>query len=276
MLKKRIISSLWIAPLVIVAVWFGEPGFTIVIALAGAVAAFEFYKMVSGLRIHPLTYFGIVLTLLFILSRNPTLIDLLSQYFNTDLLTPVLTVLALAVPLVWILRPFRGESHFSRWIWTVTGIFYIGWLLSHLVALRGIEDGRNWVMLVVLITFASDTSAFFVGRAIGKHRLAPNISPAKTWEGATAGVLAAAIVSLAFILETPFSLYLGYWQAVPLAIAVSIFGQLGDLLESWFKRTFSVKDSGTLIPGHGGVLDRLDSVVFAGLVVYYYVIWIVS
>ena len=149
----------------------------------------------------------------------------------------------------------------------------MGWFLSHLVALRGFEDGRNWVFFVVFTTFASDTTAFFVGRAMGRHHLAPRISPGKTWEGAIGGVCAAVIVSLVFILPTPFSLQIGFGQAMPLAMLVSVFSQLGDLLESSLKRTAGAKDSGTLIPGHGGILDRLDSVIFAGLVVYYYVLF---
>ncbi len=146
-------------------------------------------------------------------------------------------------------------------------------MLSYLVALRGLDDGRNWVFFALFITFASDTAAFFAGRALGKHRLAPRISPGKTWEGAIAGVFGAIIISLLFILPTPLTLPLSYWQAILLGLLVSIFGQLGDLVESLLKRNMGVKDSGKLLPGHGGFLDRMDSVVFAGIVVYYYVLW---
>ncbi|GAF94961.1 unnamed protein product, partial [marine sediment metagenome] len=112
------------------------------------------------------------------------------------------------------------------------------------------------------------SAAYFIGSACGKHRLAPNISPKKTWEGAIGGILGAVLISLLLVmlLELPIN----YIQAIPLAIAVSIFGQFGDLLESLFKRNVGVKDSGNAMPGHGGFLDRIDSVVFAGAVVYYY------
>jgi phosphatidate cytidylyltransferase len=161
----------------------------------------------------------------------------------------------------------------------MAGILYVGWLLSYFVALRGIvfagieEAGRNWVFLALFATFGSDTAAFFAGRAVGRHHLAPRISPGKTWEGAIAGVLGAILVSLLFTIPSPVNLPLSYWQAVLLGSLVSIFGQLGDLVESLFKRNMRVKDSGKLLPGHGGALDRIDSVVFAGVVVYYYVIW---
>jgi phosphatidate cytidylyltransferase len=141
------------------------------------------------------------------------------------------------------------------------------------VALRGVDAGRDWVFFALFTTFASDTIAFFAGRALGRHKLAPGISPGKTWEGAIAGVFGAIIFSL--LLVTLLSLPLSYGQAILLGLLVSIFGQLGDLTESLFKRNMGVKDSGRLIPGHGGVLDRMDSVVFAGIVVYYYVIWVI-
>lgn len=176
-----------------------------------------------------------------------------------------------------MLRPRKGEG-FAGWAWTIAGILYTGWLLGYLVALRDLDSNRtwqSWVFLALFTTFASDTAAFFVGRALGRHKLAPQISPGKTWEGAIAGVLGAILVSLFFVLPTPLSLHLNWWQAIPLGLLVSILGQLGDLAESLFKRNMGVKDSSHLIPGHGGVLDRMDSVVFAGIVVYYYVIWAV-
>jgi len=250
MLKKRLITALVGLPLLIVVVWFGEPWFSILVAIWGLLAASEFYRMVSATKAPPLTYFGLVWTLFFILSRNPDLLSFLEPHFNLNLLTPILLTSAVILPLIWLLLRRQKEGAFMSWAWTIGGILYVGWLLSHLVALRGLDDGRNWVFLAFLATFASDTAAFFVGRAIGKHHLAPRISPGKS-------------------LQLP----LNYWQAVLLGLLVSIFGQLGDLVESLLKRNTGVKESGRLIPGHGGILDRTDSIVFAGIVVYYYVLW---
>ena len=152
------------------------------------------------------------------------------------------------------------------------------------------DAGRNLVFLALFTTFASDTTAFFAGRALGKHHLALSISPSKTWEGAIAGGLGAIIVSLLFVLAALLNLSpthwwqvillaiqldIQWWQAMLLGLLVSIFGQLGDLVESLFKRNMGIKESGRSIPGHGGFLDRIDSVVFAGIVVYYYVIWMI-
>jgi phosphatidate cytidylyltransferase len=271
MLKKRVLTGLWGIPLLIAAVWFDQPlpWFTVLVAIWGLLAVFEFYKMGAGAKVPPLTYFGLVWTLLFILSRDSKLLSIIDPHFDLNLLTPLLLTSAVVLSLIWLLARPQKEGAFTGWAWTMAGIVYVGWLLSHLVALRGLDDGRNWVFLALFATFASDTAAFFAGRALGRHKLAPRISPGKTWEGTIAGFLGAIIVSLLFTMLLPIS----YWQAVLLGFLVSLFGQLGDLAESLLKRNIGVKDSGRLLPGHGGALDRIDSVVFAGVVVYYYVIW---
>ncbi len=264
-MKRRVITALWGIPLLIAAVWFDQPlpWFTVLVAIWGLGAAFEFYRMTNPSRLPPVTYFGLVWVVLFIIS----------PHFDPGFTTPLLLTSAVALSLIWLLLERKKEGAFNGWAWTVAGIFYIGWLLSYLVALRGLDDGRNWVFFALIITFASDTAAFFTGRTIGKHHLAPQISPAKTWEGAIGGILGAIVISLLFTLPTPLGLPLSYGQAVLLGLLVSVFGQLGDLVESLLKRNTGVKDSGRLVPGHGGALDRMDSIIFAGIVVYYYVIW---
>lgn len=263
MLKKRVIIALWGIPLLIAVIWFGaELGFTILVAIWGLLAVFEFYRMASGLKV--LTYFGLIWTLLFILS----------PHFDYDFIVPLLLTSAVILPLICLLLRPQKEGAFIGWAWTIAGILYVGWLLSYLVALRDLDSGRNWVFLALFATFGCDTAAFFVGRTWGKHYLAPSISPGKTWEGAVAGVFGAIIVSLLFTLPTPIHLPFNYWwQAILVGLMVSTFGQFGDLVESLLKRNMGVKDSGKLLPGHGGFLDRIDSIVFAGVVVYYYVIW---
>jgi phosphatidate cytidylyltransferase len=272
MLKKRVITSLWFAPLLVVVVWFGgERGFTVLMAVFGILAALEFYRMAAMAKLLPFTYFGLVWTAFFILVRNSELLSFLTPYFTPGLLMPLLLTSAVVIPLIGLLVRRQKEGAFNSWVWTVAGILYVGWLLGHLVALRGLDDGRNWVFFILFVTWASDTFAFFVGRKFGRHKLAPNISPGKTWEGAAGGVGAAVIMSILFFTPTPFRLPLISWQVIPLAVLVSIFGQLGDLVESLLKRNMGVKDSGSLMPGHGGVLDRIDSLVFASVVVYYVV-----
>ena len=266
MLKKRVITALWGIPLLVIVVWFDEPlpWFTIFVAIWGLLAVFEFYRLVAVSQVLSLTSFGLLWTLLFILSPHCTY----------EFTVPILLTSAIALSLVWlVLRP-QKEGAFLGWVWTIAGILYVGWLLSYLVALR-LDAGRNWVFFALFTTFGSDTVAYFVGRVLGRHRLAPQISPNKSWEGAIGGVSGAIIVSLLFMLPTPLSLPLSYGQAVILGLLVSVFGQFGDLAESLLKRNLGVKESGKTIPGHGGFLDRMDSVVFAGIVVYLYYIFVI-
>ena len=276
MLSKRVITALWGIPLLAVAIWFDQPlpWFTVLVAICGLLATLEFYRLVAANRTPPLTYLGLIWTLFFILGRDSDLSSILKTHFDLSLLTPLLLTSMVVLSLIGLLAHPQKKEAFTSWAWTMGGILYIGWLLSFLVALRGQEDGRNWVFLALLATFASDSAALLIGSTLGRHHLAPGISPHKTWEGAIAGVFGAVIASLFFTLPTPLQLELTYGSAIILGVLVSLFGQLGDLVESLFKRNMGVKDSGNLIPGHGGVLDRMDSVVFAGVVVYYYVLWV--
>jgi phosphatidate cytidylyltransferase len=272
MLKQRIITSLWGIPLICIALWFDSPlpWFTILIAAWGVMAVREFYLAVTQSK--PLTYFGMFMTLLFIISQDPRLPQIFHRFIDIKLLLTVMVVL----PLIWLLARHQKEGAVAGWVWTVAGILYIGWLLGYLVALRGLDgdQGRNWVFLTLFGTFASDTAAYFVGRAVGKHKLAPDISPGKTGEGAVAGGIGAMVMSLFFILPTPFQLPINWAEALVIGLLVSVFGQLGDLAESLFKRNMGIKDSSNFLPGHGGLLDRLDSLIFAGVVVYYYAVWL--
>jgi phosphatidate cytidylyltransferase len=266
MLKKRVVTALWGIPLLVIAVWFDEPlpWFTIFMAIWGLLTAYEFYRLVGVSQIPSLTFIGMLWTLLFILS----------PHCNYEFIVPFLLTSAIILSLIWlVLRP-QKEGAFLGWVWTMAGILYVGWLLSYLVALR-LDGGRNWVLFALFTTFGSDTAAFFIGRALGKHHLAPKISPHKTWEGAIGGVIGAMLVSLLFVAPAPLSLPLNYGQAILLALVVSVLGQFGDLAESLLKRNLGVKESGKAMPGHGGFLDRTDSVVFAGVVVYLYYIFAV-
>ena len=261
MLKRRVITGLWGVPLVILAIWIDEPlsWFTVLAVIVGLLAIIEFYKITGIYRVVSLTVFGLIWTLFFIIE----------PHWNYD--HAMIALLVSAVVMSLLLRvPLRTvKFSFTDWIWSLAGIIYIGLLLGLLVSLR-IDAGREWLYLVILCTFGSDTAAFFIGRVVGRHKLAPSISPGKTWEGAIGGLFGAIIISLLFTLSTPVQLSIGYGEAIILGILISICGQVGDLAESKLKRHKGIKESGTLVPGHGGLLDRLDSILFAGLAVYIY------
>ena len=265
MLKQRTIVTVIGIPLTIALIWLGSPWFTLFAVVWGVFSAYEFYRVVRYSQgIVPLSYFGMVWVALVIVSPQ----------ISQTLPLPVILTGAVVLPLLFLLWRKDKPRAFLSWAWTIGGILYIGWLLSYLVGLRNLNDGRDWVFLSMLSTFGSDVFAFIFGRAFGKHKLAPYISPKKTWEGAAAGVVGSILVSLVvvYISHLPVS-YLG---AVLFGILISFAGQLGDLVKSLFKRNMTVKDSSNLIPGHGGFLDRMDSQAFAGVAVYYCVVYLVG
>ena len=275
MILKRTLTSVWYVAILLAVVWLGGgPGLAVLIAVFAGLAAYEFYRMVDGSKPAPLTVFGIIWTVFFTLSRSPDILRLLEERFALELLDPLLLTSAIVIPLIYLLFRRHKDEAFTSWLWTLAGILYIGWLLGHLVALRGLADGRNWVYFVLFVTWLSDTVAFFVGRRFGRRKLAPLVSPSKTWAGTIGGIGGAIAVSTLFFTPTVFRLPILPWQAIVLSIATSVLGQVGDLVESLLKRNLGVKDSGKLMPGHGGILDRIDSLLFAGIVVYYYAAWV--
>jgi len=148
------------------------------------------------------------------------------------------------------------------------GLLYVSLLFAHFVLLHRMAGGRAWVLFTLVAVYFGDTTAFYIGRAWGRRKLAPRISPSKTWEGglgAVGGSLAGAV-----IFEALFFPQLPTVHAITLGVGIGVVGQLGDLFESLIKRSAKVKDSGMLIPGHGGFLDRVDSILFASPFVYYY------
>ena len=263
-MRQRIISALFLLPLLAI-VWFSDWAFAVLAGIVALLGLREFYNMVARSGGQPVLFLGFIFTSLFIANAyfHPHF-----DYYYTALLFAV----AVVFPLAWFLLRFPREEAFINWAWMLAGILYMGWMLSYYVALRRLDQGAELVFLVLLSTFACDTAALFVGRAWGKHHMAPTISPGKTWEGAIGGFIAA--LAAAVVLYTLFDISnLDYTYTILIGCLIGVFAQLGDLAESKLKRRAGVKDSGTLIPGHGGILDRIDSLVFTGIIAYYYVIW---
>ena len=159
------------------------------------------------------------------------------------------------------------------------GLVSLGWLylpllLGHLSLLRLLPFGREWIFLVLLVVMAGDTAAYFFGSSFGKRKLYPAISPNKSVEGAIGGLVGS--LAGAFVARITFFPEISALDAVFFGLVVGSAGQVGDLFESMLKRSFGVKDSGTIIPGHGGILDRLDSLLFAFPLAYYYALWVVG
>ncbi len=150
----------------------------------------------------------------------------------------------------------------------VAGLVYIPLAFSFVVAVRRLDDGLAWLFLILAVTWMGDTGAYFAGRAFGKHKLFERVSPKKTWEGAIGGMIAAIITVCCFKLWWLPSL--SWVHAIALGVILDTVGVLGDLVESMFKRAFGVKDSGWIMPGHGGLLDRVDSLLFTAPAAWVY------
>ena len=183
-------------------------------------------------------------------------------------LLPIVSIAA-ALSLAWMAWRSQRGSALRAWGVAAGAALYMGGLLFHAPLLRALDQGREWVFFLLIVTFAADTCAFVAGRTLGNRPLAPSISPTKTWEGALGGVIGALVASVAAVYALGLDTNAGL--AVLLGALMGAAGQLGDLTESRLKRLAGAKDSGWLLPGHGGVLDRLDSIAFNLVVVYYFV-----
>ena len=260
----RVVTAAVGIPLLVLIVWTGLPWFAILVAAVTAVAVLELCGMARQWEDRPVSPLAAAISVALIVA----------SYLYTRASTPPTKLLPLAsigaaVSLVWLLSRSPNTRSSSTWTATVAAAVYVGGLLFHAPVLRAIDDGKEWVFFLLLATFATDSFAFLVGRTVGKRVLAPSISPSKTWEGAVGGILATAGAAVAG--AQAWTLGIGLWQAVGLGALIGVVGQLGDLIESRLKRTADVKDSGWLLPGHGGTLDRLDSIVLNLVVVYYFV-----
>jgi len=264
MMLKRWLVGLFLGAIAFAVVWFGDPSFSIFIAVVGILGSFEFFPLIGISKKHPITIFGTIGVLLFIGMAR----------FGDMQYTSLLLTASVTLPLIWLVFQSDIKHAAINWAWLIVGILYLGWMLSHFIPLRQLDSGRDLVILAIVGNVASDTIAFQCGLKWGRHRMAPRISPAKSWEGAIAGFIGtvAVVIILGTFLPT---LKLPYWQSLDLGVLIGFFAPLGDLAESLLKRSTGIKDSGNCVPGHGGILDRLDSILFTVVVVYYYVTWVI-
>ena len=247
-------------PLVLGAVWAGGWWLFVVIAVAAVVGVHEFVTMARPLRpLAPAVYIGTVLAL--IGAEKGGVVWLLAGFLSTF-------VAAFALNAVASTRAPATAAIGS----TVLGSAWIGLGLGHVILLRRMHDEPRLLLFTVLLTiWAAATFAYFGGRLAGRHKLAPTISPGKTWEGFVAGAAAGIFVSFVALYQDRHQ-YLAIWQAVVLGAVIVLAEVVGDLFESTLKRDLEVKDTGRLLGGHGGFLDRVDALLFAAPAAFYLVL----
>ncbi|MBI4331631.1 MAG: phosphatidate cytidylyltransferase [Chloroflexi bacterium] len=259
MLSQRAFSAAIGLAVLVYFLLKGQPWFSFLVALTAFIAVREFYRLVLSEQPPLLRLFGQVWTVLLVLA----------PLSGESYASPLLISSAVGVSLViGLFHP--GQKALLGWTWNLAGIFYVGWLLSHYSLLMDLDKGREFVALLLFTTFACDTASFITGAAFGRNKMAPVVSPRKTWEGATAGFLAA--VGASYLIGTLLELEIGYPHLLTLGALVGVLAQVGDLAESMIKRSAGVKDTGNLMRGHGGLLDRIDGVLFVGAGGYYYII----
>ena len=244
---------------VLLAVWYGGWWLFALVAIAGAIAVHEFVVMARPLApLAPAAYLGVLLALFG--AQRGGLVWMLGGLLTCFLLSFVLNTLAKT-------RPPATAAIGA----TVLAAAWIGFGLGHLILLRRMHEKPQLIAFtVLLVVFAADTFAYFGGRLIGRHKMAPTLSPGKTWEGFALGSLAGIFVAFVALYQDR-NHYLVIWEAVVLGVAVVLVAVAGDIFESMLKRDMQVKDTGRLLGGHGGVLDRLDALLFAAPTAYYLV-----
>jgi len=276
-LASRVASALVLLPVIIALVWWSVWSVAVTVVVAAVICLLELYGAFAAGGYHPRSGLGLGIMLALVLTAA------LRPVVAYDLLPLVLTAVVLASLIAELARPSQAAT-LPSWALTLSGTLYVGWLLSHFILLRElntplrpgplaalrIEPGAAWVYLALAITFLQDTVAYFVGRSFGRHKLAPRLSPKKTWEGAIGGMIGAIAGSLICLLLLGLPLSLS--ASLALGAVGGIVGPLGDLAESLIKRQVGLKDAGSIIPGHGGILDRADSLLFTAPALYYLIL----
>ncbi len=259
---RRIISSLiLLPPLILLLILASDELFTIFICALACLSLYEYFGLL-GIK-HTSTggwlSYGLAVALAW------------AAYLQgLALMGPILTLglVLLTVTAAWYAEP--ETPPFLGLLYRLFGMLLIGWGLSHLVLLRSLEHGPMSALLFCAVVWSGDTTAMYAGRYLGRHAMVPRISPGKTWEGAICGLTSCLVAAMlgAWLLAVPMTVL----QSLLLGLVVSCGAQLGDLAESILKRYLGVKDSGNLIPGHGGLLDRLDSFFVATPLATYFFI----
>jgi len=256
---KRIASALVILPPLVLFLWYASPGLFLILVLALiGLSLYEYFHLLQHIRLSLCT--SVTVLAAFALA--------IAAYLGGWRWLPIglfLSMVALTISVMFI--PSRGSYVFPTLVYSIFGVLFIGWNLSHLILLRLLPAGQSYILFLCAVVWVGDSAAMYVGKSLGRYKMAPAISPGKTWEGSVGGAVGGVLTAVwSAGLWLP---HLGFWQCIILGLCISVAAQVSDLGESMLKRYTGVKDSGELIPGHGGILDRIDSLLFAAPTLVY-------
>jgi len=264
--KKKVWTGILAVPPVILLIALGPPAVLfLMVLLATFLGLREFYKLALPQSKGVQQFTGIGLGLI---------LSVITLYGDPRVVLPFFVLVLLLLSLLFMGTSQTLASTISNIGITLFGIFYVGFLLSHVSLIRNMTDGKQWALFLILTVWAGDIFAFLTGSLLGRHKLYPKISPKKTFEGLGGGIVGSVVVALAFALLFIPRLEIG--PCILLAVGVGFLGQAGDFTESMLKRSAQVKDSGSLIPGHGGMLDRLDSFLFSAPFLHYSLLYLLK
>ena len=264
-MRLRILTAAVGLPILFGIVWMGGFWFTGLVALVAALAAWELAQIVRAWGQSPIPL--VVAPLAALVTAPLTTSGL---FYDSAIIASLAGLFAVLAAIALLPNRARGVSP-GAILPTPAIVLYAGTTLFHATGLSVLDEGRDWVLLLLGITFATDTAAYAVGRTVGKHRLAPSISPRKTWEGAVGGLAGAitAGVGIGLWLDLPVEPL----EAIIVSAVLGVVGQLGDLYISYLKRAAYLNDSGRILPGHGGILDRVDSLLWTSVGMFWWA-WI--
>ena len=270
MLVKRLLVTIILLPVGMAAILAGGWYLTALVAVFMCLAAWEYVELFRAGGLRPTGVLVIGGTLILLLGRN------FNGFDSAAWMISLVILLSMTYHLVAYERG-RDQAG-SDFAVTVAGIFYIGWFGAYFISLRNLPEGKWWILIVLPAVWFADAGAYFIGKRFGRHKLSPRLSPNKTWEGYLGGIIAGVLLT---------ALFAAIWRVgagpnsaiTPLrgalvGLVMGIFPTLADLGESMIKRQMGVKDSGNLLPGHGGAFDRIDSWLWAVVLGYYMILWL--
>ncbi len=267
MLAKRLIVNIFLVPIFASLIAWSGWLYALFIAVILGIAAWEYTCLFTSGGFRPAGAVIVAGVTLLTLGRA------WQGFIFSDVLLAMCVIIAMAVHVVDYERGCQNAA--TNFGITLGGILYLGWLGPYLISLRHIPDGQWWLLLALPAIWIADAGAYIFGKRFGRHKMAPRVSPGKTWEGYFGGILSgcagavllACLWNLAAPVVTPS-------KGLVIGLTLSVLAPLGDLGESMLKRQFGVKDSSNLLPGHGGMLDRIDTWIWAAVLGYYLVTWL--